>query len=30
MAWVLLLIIAALTGVNFLMSRFWVFYGDEK
>jgi multiple sugar transport system permease protein len=30
MAWVLLLIIACLTGVNFLMSRFWVFYGDEK
>lgn len=30
MAWVLLLIIAALTGVNFLMSRFWVFYGDDK
>ncbi|MGC5013404.1 carbohydrate ABC transporter permease [Streptosporangium sp. DT93] len=30
MAWVLLLIIAALTGVNFIMSRFWVFYGDDK
>jgi multiple sugar transport system permease protein len=30
MAWVLLLIIACLTGANFLMSRFWVFYGDEK
>jgi multiple sugar transport system permease protein len=30
MAWVLLLIIGALTAVNFLMSRFWVFYGDEK
>ncbi|WP_372507108.1 carbohydrate ABC transporter permease [Actinomadura madurae] len=30
MAWVLLLIIGALTAVNFLMSRFWVFYGDDK
>ncbi|WP_149259951.1 carbohydrate ABC transporter permease [Actinomadura sp. K4S16] len=30
MAWVLLLIIAALTAVNFLMSRFWVFYGDDR
>jgi multiple sugar transport system permease protein len=30
MAWVLLLIIAGLTGVNFLMSRYWVFYGDDK
>jgi multiple sugar transport system permease protein len=27
---VLLLIIGALTAVNFLMSRFWVFYGDDK
>ncbi|MGN9838373.1 carbohydrate ABC transporter permease [Nonomuraea sp. H19] len=30
MAWVLLLIIAALTGVNFLASKYWVFYGDTK
>ncbi|MBA2888911.1 sugar ABC transporter permease [Nonomuraea soli] len=30
MAWVLLLIIAGLTGVNFLMSKYWVFYGDTK
>ncbi|WP_020578002.1 carbohydrate ABC transporter permease [Actinopolymorpha alba] len=30
MAWVLLAIVAAFTAVNFLMSRFWVFYGDER
>jgi multiple sugar transport system permease protein len=30
MAWVLMLIIGALTAVNFLMSRFWVFYGDDR
>lgn len=30
MAWVLLLGIAIITGLNFLLSRFWVFYGDEK
>ncbi|MFI7126767.1 carbohydrate ABC transporter permease [Nonomuraea sp. NPDC050153] len=30
MAWVLLVIIAALTGVNFLASKYWVFYGDTK
>ena len=30
MAWVLLLIIAALTGVNFLASKYWVFYGDDE
>lgn len=29
MAWVLVLIIAALTGINFLMSKYWVFYGDK-
>ncbi|MGW7293732.1 carbohydrate ABC transporter permease [Streptomyces xiamenensis] len=29
MAWVLVLIIAALTGVNFLMSKYWVFYSDK-
>ncbi|MDP4511076.1 carbohydrate ABC transporter permease [Nonomuraea turcica] len=30
MAWVLLLIIAGLTAVNFLASKYWVFYGDTK
>lgn len=30
MAWVLLAIIAAFTAVNFVMSRFWAFYGDER
>lgn len=30
LAWVLVLIIAGLTGVNFLMSKYWVFYGDGK
>jgi multiple sugar transport system permease protein len=30
MAWVLLLIIAFFTGFNFLMSRYWVFYGDSQ
>lgn len=29
MAWVLLALIAALTGLTFLTSRFWVFYGDQ-
>ncbi|WP_049576011.1 carbohydrate ABC transporter permease [Streptomyces sp. SBT349] len=28
MAWVLVLIIATLTAVNFLMSKYWVFYSD--
>jgi multiple sugar transport system permease protein len=28
MAWVLLIIIAALTALNFWLSRFWVFYDD--
>src|SRR5690606_29149510 len=28
MAWVLLFIIAIITGVLFLSSRFWVFYSD--
>lgn len=28
MAWLLLVIIAALTAVNFLLSKFWVFYND--
>ncbi|WP_307845384.1 sugar ABC transporter permease [Planomonospora sp. ID67723] len=30
MAWVLVIIIAGLTGVNFLASKYWVFYGDSK
>lgn len=29
LAWVLVLIIAGLTGVNFLASKYWVFYGDK-
>jgi multiple sugar transport system permease protein len=28
MAWVLLVIIAAFTGINFLFAKRWVFYGD--
>lgn len=28
MAWILLLVIAVFTGINFLMSKYWVFYGD--
>jgi multiple sugar transport system permease protein len=28
MAWVLLVVIAIVTGINFLLSRYWVFYGD--
>lgn len=28
MAWVLLVIIAAFTGINFLFARRWVFYSD--
>jgi len=28
MAWLLVAIIAALTAINFLLSRFWVFYND--
>lgn len=28
MAWLLLIIIAAMTAINFLMSRYWVFYDD--
>jgi len=30
MAWVLLLIIGVFTAANFIGSRYWVFYGDEK
>jgi multiple sugar transport system permease protein len=30
MAWILLLIIALFTGLNFLFSRFWVFYSDDQ
>ncbi|MDB1088483.1 sugar ABC transporter permease [Streptomyces sp. ACA25] len=29
MAWILVLIIAALTAVNFFMSKYWVFYSDK-
>ncbi|MGX7826605.1 carbohydrate ABC transporter permease [Actinokineospora sp. 24-640] len=29
LAWVLLIIVGALTAANFLMARFWVFYGDD-
>lgn len=29
LAWVLLLIVAALTALNFLVARWWVFYGDD-
>lgn len=29
MAWILLIVIVAFTAVNFLLSKFWVFYGDE-
>ncbi|WP_214403971.1 carbohydrate ABC transporter permease [Pseudonocardia lacus] len=29
LAWVLLLIVGVLTAANFLVSRFWVFYGDD-
>ena len=29
MAWFLLLMIAGLTAVNFIASKYWVFYGDE-
>ncbi|MDQ1289437.1 MAG: pectin-derived oligosaccharide transport system permease protein [Actinomycetota bacterium] len=29
MAWVLLLVVGLVTGLNFLASRWWVFYGDE-
>jgi multiple sugar transport system permease protein len=28
MAWVLLVIIAAFTAINFLVARYWVFYDD--
>jgi multiple sugar transport system permease protein len=29
MAWVLLMIVAGLTAVNFVAARYWVFYSDE-
>lgn len=29
LAWLLLLIVAGLTAINFIASRFWVFYGDD-
>jgi multiple sugar transport system permease protein len=28
MAWLLVVIIAAFTAVNFFFSKYWVFYGD--
>jgi multiple sugar transport system permease protein len=28
LAWVLLLIVGGLTAVNFIASKYWVFYGD--
>lgn len=30
MGWVLFLAIGIVTGINFVLSRFWVFYGDEN
>ena len=30
MAWILLVIIMIFTGINFLLSRYWVFYADEE
>jgi len=30
LAWVLLLIIAGFTAINFLLARYWVFYGDKR
>jgi multiple sugar transport system permease protein len=30
LAWVLLTTIAAITAINFALSKFWVFYGDER
>lgn len=30
MAWVLLAVIAIFTAINFVASRYWVFYGDER
>jgi multiple sugar transport system permease protein len=29
MAWILLVVVALLTGLAFLTARFWVFYGDQ-
>lgn len=29
MAWILLVVIAIFTALNFLISRYWVFYGDQ-
>jgi multiple sugar transport system permease protein len=28
MAWLLVVIIAAFTAINFFASKYWVFYGD--
>lgn len=30
MAWILLIVIAAFTGISFLISKYWVFYEDER
>jgi multiple sugar transport system permease protein len=30
MAWVLLLVIGVVTAGHFLLSKYWVFYGDER
>jgi multiple sugar transport system permease protein len=30
MAWLLLLVIALITGALFWSARYWVFYGDDK
>ena len=30
MGWILLLIIAVFTGINFLVSNRWVYYGDDR
>ena len=30
LAWVLVLIVGAITAVNFVAQRYWVFYGDER
>lgn len=30
LAWILVLIVGAITAVNFAVQRYWVFYGDER
>jgi multiple sugar transport system permease protein len=29
LAWVLMLAIAVVTAIHFLLSKYWVFYGDD-